>query len=51
LHVLLAIAAGSFLYLGGHAVHGELQRSGAGMAFVPALTGVAGSSMLRFFVR
>jgi zinc transporter ZupT len=50
LHVLLAIAAGSFLYLGGHAVHGELQRSGAGMAFVPALTGVAGSSMLRLFV-
>ncbi len=51
LHALLAIAAGSFLYLGGHAVHGELQRSGAGMAFVPALTGVAGSSMLRFLVR
>jgi zinc transporter ZupT len=51
LHILLAIAAGSFLYLGGHAVHGELQRSGAGRVFVPALTGVAGSSMLRWFVR
>jgi zinc transporter ZupT len=51
LHVLLAIAAGSFLYLGGHAVHGELQRSGAGRVFVPALTGVAGSSMLRLLVR
>jgi zinc transporter ZupT len=51
LHILLALAAGSFLYLGGHAVHGELQRSGAGRAFVPAITGVAGSSVLRFFVR
>jgi zinc transporter ZupT len=51
LHILLAIAAGSFLYLGGHAVHGELQRSGAGRVFVPAVAGMAGSSMLRLFVR
>jgi len=51
LHILLALAAGSFLYLGGHAVHGELQRSGASHAFYPAITGVAGSSVLRFFVR
>lgn len=51
LHALLALAGGSFLYLGGHAVHGELRRSGAGPAFVPALTGVAGSSVLRLFVR
>jgi zinc and cadmium transporter len=51
LHALLALAGGSFLYLGGHAVHGELRRSGAGRAFVPALTGVAGSSVLRLFVR
>lgn len=51
LHVLLAIAAGSFLYLGGHAVHGEFQRSGAGRVFVPAVAGVAGSSMLRWLVR
>lgn len=50
LHVLLAIAGGSFLYLGGHAVHGEVQRSGAGPAVLPALTGVAGSSVLRWFV-
>jgi zinc and cadmium transporter len=35
LHALLALACGSFLYLGGHAVHGELRRSG----------------VLRFFVR
>jgi zinc transporter ZupT len=48
---LLALAGGSFLYLGGHAVHGEMQRSGPAPAFVPALTGVAGSSVLRFFVR
>jgi hypothetical protein len=40
----------SFLYLGGHAIHGELRRSGPAPAFVPALTGVAGSSMLRFFL-
>jgi zinc transporter ZupT len=51
LHALLALAGGSFLYLGGHAVHGELRRSGAGPVFVPALTGVAGSSVLRLFVR
>ena len=51
LQVLLAIAGGSFLYLGGHAIHGELRRSGAAPAFVPALTGVAGSSVLRLFVR
>jgi zinc transporter ZupT len=51
LHAMLALAGGSFLYLGGHAVHGELRRSGAAPAFVPALTGVAGSSMLRLFIR
>jgi len=51
LHILLAIAGGSFLYLGGHAIHGELRRSGPRPAFVPALTGVAGSSVLRLFVR
>lgn len=48
LHALLAIAGGSFLYLGGHAVHGEIRKSGRAMW--PALTGVAGSSVLRFFV-
>ncbi len=51
LHALLALAGGSFLYLGGHAVHGELRRSGLVPAFVPALTGVAGSSVLRLFIR
>ena len=51
LHALLALAGGSFLYLGGHAIHGELRRSGPAPAFVPALAGVAGSSVLRLFVR
>jgi zinc transporter ZupT len=50
LHALLALAGGTFLYLGVHAVHGELRRTGAGPVFFPALTGVAGSSLLRFFV-
>lgn len=50
LHALLALAGGSFLYLGGHAVHGEFRRSGPAPAFVPALTGVAGSSVLRLFL-
>ena len=50
LHVLLAIAGGGFLYLGGHAVHGDLRRRGPVPAFVPALTGIAGSSVLRLFV-
>lgn len=51
LNALLALAGGSFLYLGGHAVHGEMRRSGRVPAFFPALTGVAGSSVLRLFVR
>ena len=51
LHVLLALAGGSFLYLGWHAVHGEFRRSGASPALVPALTGVAGSSVLRLLLR
>lgn len=51
LHAILAMAGGSFLFLGAHAIHGELRRRGAAPAFVPALTGVAGSSVLRLFVR
>jgi zinc transporter ZupT len=46
-HALLALAAGSFLYLGYHAVHSEYKRGGAAPAFMPALTGVAGSSVIR----
>ena len=48
---LLALAGGSFLYLGGHAVHGELRRSGVGLAMLPALTGVAGLGALRLLLR
>lgn len=51
LYALLALAGGSFLYLGAHAVHGEIRRSGPHPAFWPAITGVAGSSVLRLFVR
>ncbi len=51
LQALLAIAGGSFLYLGWHAVHGEFRRSGASPALVPALTGIAGSSVLRLLLR
>jgi zinc and cadmium transporter len=50
IHAILGLAAGSFLFLGAHAVHGELRRNGPGPAFVPALTGVAGSSVLRLFL-
>ena len=50
MHALLALAGGSFLYLGGHAIHGESQRSGPTPAVMSALTGVAGSSVLRLFV-
>jgi zinc transporter ZupT len=51
LHIALALAGGSFLYLGWHAVHGEFRRSGPRPALVPALTGVAGSSVLRLLLR
>lgn len=51
LHAILALVGGSFLYLGYHAIHGELRRSGFSPALVPALTGVAGSSVLRLFIR
>ena len=48
-HILLALAGGSFLYLGGHAIHGEWRRSGFGQAFVPAIAGLACPSILRLF--
>jgi zinc transporter ZupT len=41
----LALAGGSFLYLGFHAVHGEWRRGVP--AFVPALTGAAGAAVLQ----
>lgn len=43
----LAIAGGTFLFLGVHAVHGEWKRRGAGPAFIPALAGAAGAAILQ----
>ncbi len=45
---LLALAGGSFLYLGLHAVHSEWKRRGAPV-FMPALTGAAGAAALQLF--
>lgn len=42
----LALAGGSFLYLGFHAVHGEWRRRGV-PAFMPALTGAAGAAAIQ----
>jgi len=49
LTIFLAVAGGSFLYLGGHAVHGEWRRRGVGAAFVPAMAGLASPTVLRLF--
>ena len=43
----LALAGGTFIYLGWHAIHGEWKRRGAVPAFVPALTGAAGAAALQ----
>jgi len=43
----LALAGGSFLFLGWHAVHNEFRRRGPGPAFGPALTGAAGAAILQ----
>jgi len=49
LHALLALAGGTFLYLGGHAVHGELRRRGLATTVYPALAGIASPSVFRLF--
>jgi zinc transporter ZupT len=49
LNTLLAIAGGSFLYLGGHAVHGEFRRQGVAPGFLPALAGIASPSVFHLF--
>jgi zinc and cadmium transporter len=49
LDALLAVAGGSFLYLGGHAVHGEFRRRGVAPGFLPALAGIASPSIFRLF--
>jgi zinc transporter ZupT len=47
LHAFLAVAGGSFLYLGGHAVHGTWRRAGMTAAFAPAVTGIVAPSVIR----
>ncbi len=47
----LALAGGSFLFLGTHAVHNEFKRRGALPAFAPALTGAAGAALLQQSLR
>ncbi|MDP8990006.1 MAG: ZIP family metal transporter [Acidobacteriota bacterium] len=49
LYALLAIAGGTFLYLGGHAIHGEFRRKGVAPGFLPALAGIASPSVFRLF--
>jgi zinc transporter ZupT len=44
---VLALAGGSFLFLGYHAVHGELRRRGATPALAPALVGLAGAAIIQ----
>jgi zinc and cadmium transporter len=43
----LAIAGGTFLFLGVHAVHDDWKRRGAGRAFIPAVAGAAGAAILQ----
>lgn len=49
-NLLLALAGGSFLYLGWHALHTEWKRRGAAPSFVPALAGTASAALLRYGV-
>jgi zinc transporter ZupT len=43
----LAIAGGTFLFLGVHAVHSDWKHRGARPAFIPALAGAAGAALLQ----
>jgi zinc transporter ZupT len=43
----LAVAGGTFLFLGVHAVHSDWKRRGARTAFIPALAGAAGAVILQ----
>jgi len=43
----MALAGGSFLFLGYHAIHGDWRRRGIVPAFAPALTGAAGAAFLQ----
>jgi zinc transporter ZupT len=51
LHYPLAIAGGSFLYLGFHAIHAEWRRRKTWTAFVPGVTGAAGAAVLQHGVQ
>ena len=50
-NLLLALAGGSFLYLGWHAVHTEWKRLGAIPSFAPALAGAASAAALQHGVK
>jgi zinc transporter ZupT len=45
--LLLASAAGVFVYLGYHAIEGQLHSREFGSIMMPALTGAAGAAVLR----
>jgi len=47
LHYPLAIAAGTFLFLGVHAVDSVWKRRGTRPAFIPAIAGAAGAALLQ----
>jgi len=47
----LALAGGTFLFLGIHAIHGDWKRRGASTALIPALAGAAGAALLQQGVR
>jgi zinc and cadmium transporter len=47
LHILLAAAGGSFLYLGGHAVHAEWQKRAGALSWAPGLAGLASPAVLK----
>lgn len=44
----LAVAAGTFLFLGLHAIHGDWKLRGARLAMIPALAGAAGAALLQW---
>jgi zinc and cadmium transporter len=43
----LAMAGGTFLFLGVHSVHADWKRRGARPAFIPAIAGAAGAALLQ----
>jgi zinc transporter ZupT len=48
--MLLAAAAGTFAYLGYHAVEGGYRQRGMALTFVPAVTGAVGAAALKSFL-